>query len=310
MSILADPTIASFLENHANHRFPGPPIAVFDCDGTVIKGDVGEAMLYYQLEHFCFKVSPAEVWPDHPKRGALDTLFNKLSAMESHLRTDTRDFVEFADIVISWYVDQIAEGNVEKACANIVQLFAGFTLDEVRDISEKNLKHELHSHVGERALCGRKLPQGIRFIRESVQLISALKKRGFQIWAVSGSNKWSVEPVFRKLGVSPERVIGIELASRNGVFTSEVLEPVPIRAKKVDALQQRQKGIPLLVASDSRNDIPLFKYASGLRVLVNSRKRSTDIFFSSGDIARDDTWVIIEHPTVESEDAALWQTYQ
>jgi len=310
MSILADPAITSFLENHADHRFPGAPIAVFDCDGTVIKGDVGEAMLYYQIENFCFKVSPAELWPDHPKRGVLDTLFNRLSALESPLRTHNPDYGEFADMVVSWYVDQIAEGNVEKACANIVQLLAGFTLDEVRDISENNLKHELHSPAGERAHWRRKLPQGIRFIRESVQLISALKKRGFQIWAVSGSNKWSVEPVFRKLGVPPERVIGIELASRNGVFTSEVLEPIPIRSKKVDALRQRQKDIPLLVASDSRNDIPLFKYASALRILVNSRKRSTDIFFSSGEIARDATWVIIEHPTVESEDAALWQTYQ
>ena len=57
--------VQTLMEALANRRRNGPPLAVFDCDGTVIQGDIGEAMLYHQLEHFLFRVSPATRNPVH-----------------------------------------------------------------------------------------------------------------------------------------------------------------------------------------------------------------------------------------------------
>src|SRR5512140_1720886 len=130
MSILSNEAVVRFLERHAGRE--AGAVAVFDCDGTLIKGDVGEAMLYYQIEHFLFRHSPAAVWPDHPRRQQLDGLYRTLEEAPPGGRARHEAFGPFADIILDWYFGQIEAGAVAKACADIVRLFAGFTLAEVQ----------------------------------------------------------------------------------------------------------------------------------------------------------------------------------
>ncbi len=298
MTILDDPAVAAFLGAHGNHDTGPRPLAVFDCDGTVIQGDMGEAMFYRQIEHFHFRRSPASVWQDHPRRDALERLFAELAPLDAAGRSSREAYHEFAEMLLGRYFDQIAAGAVEKACADIVRLFAGYTPAEVRRLADQAWEGEISSRPGKVRLGGRDLPRGARFIAESVDLIRALTERRFDIWAVSGSNKWSVEPVFRKLGVPAERVIGIELEVEGGVLTDRTDGPVPIRAGKIDSLRRRTKTVPLLAASDSKNDIPLLLYSAGLRIRINSRNRSTGDFFRSAGIAPDPTWVLVESPHI------------
>jgi phosphoserine phosphatase len=299
MSILELPAVTDFLRTYANHASRQRPTAVFDCDGTVIRGDVGEAMLYYQIEHFLFKVSPATVWPDHPERNELDDLFRQLAAARPEERYAHPAFHPFADSILHWYFGQINDGKVEKACADIVRLFTGYALAEVREIADRVFEDERSASVTSRRLGSRILPKGVRYIKESVDLIRELQRLKFHIWAVSGSNKWSVEPVFRQLGIGPEFVIGIELEEENDVLTPRAKSPVPIRENKVHAFERHTTAVPVLVASDSRNDIPLFLYSAALKVRINSRNRSTEEFFRESRVTRDDQWVVIEQPTIE-----------
>lgn len=298
MTILDDPAVAAFLEAHGAPGAGPPPLAVFDCDGTVIRGDMGEAMFYRQIEHFHFRRSPASVWTDHPRRAELGRLFEELSPLDASVRNGLEAYSAFAEMLLGRYFDQIASGAVEKACADIVRLFAGYTPGEVRRLADETWEAEFGARPGTFRLGGRDLPRGARFIAESVDLIRALAERGFDIWAVSGSNKWSVEPVFRSFGVPADRVIGIDLEVENGVLTGRTDGPVPIRAGKIDALRHRTKTVPLLAASDSKNDIPLLLYSAGLKVRINSRKRSTEEFFRSAGAAPDATWVLVESPHI------------
>ncbi len=256
-------------------------------------------MLYYQIENFLFKVSPATVWPDNPQRNDLDDLYHQLAAAPPGQRYTHPAFHLFADVILGWYFGQINDGKVEKACADIVRLFAGYSLAEVRQISDRVFEDERSSPLTTRRLGTRILPKGVRYIKESVDLIRELQRLNFHIWAVSGSNKWSVEPVFRQLGIGPEKVIGIELDEEKGVLTSRAVAPVPIRQNKVHAYEKHTTAVPVLVASDSRNDIPLFLYSSELKVRINSRNRNTEEFFREGKVARDDHWIVIEQPTIE-----------
>ena len=298
MSIVAHPVVAAFLQRHSNHPSGPRPLAVFDCDGTVIRGDMGEAMFYHQIEHFLFRRSPASVWPDHSRRDELDDLYQRLSALPPAERTASPDFTPFAASLLSWYFGQIAYGAVAKACADIVRLLAGHTPITVRAIADATFADELTAPLSTRLLGGRPLPRGIRFLREAIELIAGLQERGFDIRAVSGSNLWSVEPVFRTFGIPPEKVVGLELAVRDGVLTPEVIEPVPIREGKVPALRRHTNVIPALVASDSKNDIPLFLYSSGLKIRINSRSRDTADFFRAANTSPDESWVLIESPGV------------
>lgn len=292
-----DPTIDAFLRRHSAHRPGEPGIAVFDCDYTLISGDIGEAMFYKQIREFLFRISPADAWTDHPRRKELDRLFRTLSELPPEHRLAHPAFIPFADMLLSWYSYQLSEGKVEKGCADIVRLFAGFAPSEVRAIADATYEEELSAPCGRVDLGTQTVPRGIRYFRDSADLCLTLKDLGFSLWTISGSNTWSVEPVFRPFGVSPAQVIGISLVEKGGTFTSVPEEPVPIRSKKVEALRKRTGEIPILVASDSRNDVPILQYASELRVYVNSHGRDTASFFASSGITRDGSWAVIESPS-------------
>jgi phosphoserine phosphatase len=310
MPITSLPPVRGFLKKHSGASQTGRRIAAFDCDGTIIRGDIGEAMLYRQIDRFFFRRSPAEIWKDYPRRETLHALYTSLATTPEEERPTSEAFDQFAKLVLDWYFDQINDGAVAKACTDIVRLFSGFSADEVRRFAEETFLEAHALTLGRRTLGGRSLPAGIRYIRESVELIEALKAEGFEVWAISGSNKWSVEPVLARLGVPKERVIGIELTEVGGLCTAQEINPVPIRERKVEALRKRIPHPPLLSASDSKNDIPLLLYASELRVRINSRGRDTADFFRTVGTTPDDSWVLVEHLTLVNEGDPLWPMLQ
>lgn len=305
-SILANQRFRNFLKDTQSQ--PVHPVAIFDCDGTIVKGDVGEAMLYYQIEHFLFRKSPGEIWLDYPGRARLHELYGELLHAPPADRRSHPAFPEFADIILDRYFGQINDGLVAKACTDIVRLFVGFNVSEVRQIARDSFADELRAPVGERILGSRTLPYGIRYIRESLELLRILRADKFDIWVVSGSSKWSVEPVFEPLGIARKNIIGIELSEENGTLISQEILPVPIRKDKVAAFRKRTDLIPVLVASDSRNDIPLLLYSSKMKVRINSRGRSTEEFFADLGGAPDETWVNVEEPSIiENGELAPYQ---
>jgi phosphoserine phosphatase len=296
MKILEHPNLQRFFQYLDSQS--GPFTVVFDCDGTMVKGDVGEAMLYHQIEHFLFRRSPSEIWTDYPEKESLDRHFRALQAATQDERASHPSFAPFADAVLDWYFGQIERGLVAKACTDIVRLFSGFPLSEVRAIAAQSFQDELRAAVHSRILGRRALPRGIRYIQESLDLFRAIKRRDLEVWVVSGSSKWSVEPVFDRLGVERDHIIGIELVERDTVLSDEGITPVPIRADKVEALRRHTDRVPVLVVSDSRNDIPLFRYSSFLKVRINSRGRSTDEFFGDVGESPNGLWVNVEAPTI------------
>lgn len=302
-----DPKLTVFLARHTRHTDGQSPVAIFDCDGTMIRGDIGEAMFHRQIERFWFRVSPASVWPDHPRRREIDDLYEALRAMPEASRPQSREFSAFADILLSWYVDQIRDGLVAKACTDIVRLFAGFSRQEVRELAREVWETELSLPLEKRQLGGSRVPTGIRYLRPALVLLRELQQRGFDIWIISGSNCWSVEAVFAPLGVPPNRVIGIDLQERSGLLSAQEEQPVPIQQQKVAAFRLRSPVAPLLVASDSKNDIPLFLDARELKVRINSRNRDTEDFFRAVGSPPDETWVLIEKPELIEEMEFPWQ---
>jgi phosphoserine phosphatase len=289
---------SGFFERHASRNGSPRPLAVFDCDGTVIQGDIGESMFYRQIEHFAFRVSPADILADHPERSALAKAYGALAAAPESTRRTHPAFEPFARLLLTRYFDQLAEGKIAKACAEIVQLFAGFSVAEVRAFAEETFVEEKRLPLSKCELGGQLVNRGARFLQESVDLVNALKQHGFDILAISGSNKWSVEPVFAELGVDPSMVLGIDLREHDGLLTAEAKHPIPIRSGKVDLLKASDPRPPALVASDSRNDIPLLLASVDMKVYVNSHKRATEDFFTLGNVKRDDSWVVFENPTI------------
>jgi phosphoserine phosphatase len=298
MSLAQHPAISRLLNEARATKNGSRPLAVFDCDGTVIKGDIGEAVYFRQIEEFFFRRSPAEVWTDHPDRATLDTHYRALAGVDPAARRSHPSFTPFAEMMLAWYYDQLAANLVHKGCADVVRAFAGFTVAEVRTFSADTLARELQVPLGEKPLGRRMVHSGVRFLSEATDLINVLNENTFDIWAVSGSCKWTVEPVFARFGVPFDQVIGITVEEHNGKATDVAVHPIPIRAEKIDALKGLEPRVPLFAASDSRNDIPLLLYATTTRVWINSRRRSAEEFFAAVGTPPDDRWIIIDEPTV------------
>ena len=256
-------------------------------------------MLYYQLEHLHFRVSPAAVWTDYPSRDDLDRLYQRVIATDAGRLGANPSFDSFARLILTWYFDQLDDGRIEKACTDIVKLWTGYTVAEVRAIAAATYQHETESPLAGRSLGGRSLPLGIRFLREPCGLLARLQELSFEIWVISGSNAWSVEPVAERLGIPRDRVIGIELTETGGILTATERRPVPVMSGKVEALRVREPRRPLLVVSDSRHDRPLLAYSSELKILVNSGENSSDAFFPRRQLSAERNWAFIESPTIE-----------
>jgi phosphoserine phosphatase len=291
-----DPIFEAFLRR--TETSSEPRIAVFDCDGTIIKGDIGEAMFYYQIEHFLLRTSPANVWLDHPRREELDNLYTQLAALPPERRVNDRRFVSFAEMMVAWYFDQLMEGKTEKACGDIVRLFTKFTEQEVAQIAAATFAEEFSLPFTLRKFGKYSVPRGIRYIKDTVHLLKELQRRGFDIWAISGSNKWSVQPVFEAFGIPRDHIIGIDLQSASTVLTAKVRTPVPVLEGKVLALQERVGARPAIVVSDSTYDLPLFEFSADVKVLINSRMETSYGFFKQAGIQQDDSWLVIERPEV------------
>jgi len=293
--------LESFLDSSVHSASPSPPLAVFDCDGTMIAGDIGEAMLYYQLEHFLFRVSPADVWEDHPRREELHQLYQELSNTPERMRRSSNSFIPFAEMVLARYFDQLAEMKTAKACADIVRLCAGFSAGEVREIARKTLELERTSPVSTRVFGRFTLPCGIRYIVETERALELVRRKGFEVWIVSGSNRWAVEAVFSRFNIPRERIIGIHLTEREGKLTPEIDGPIPVLEGKLEALELVTRTLPQIVFSDSVYDVPLFQYSAGKRVLINSRNGTSADFFALGNMEKDDSWIVIESPTLNEQ---------
>lgn len=290
-----------FLESKTHPAPPSPPIAIFDCDGTIIAGDIGEAMLYYQLEHFLFRVSPADVWEDHPQREELHRLYHELLRIPEGMRKSSKGFVPFTEMVLARYFDQLAEMKTAKACADIVRLCAGFSVGGVREIARKTLEFERASPVSTRTFGRFTLPCGIRYIAETERALEAVREKGFEVWIVSGSNRWAVEAVFSRFNIPQDRIIGINLTEREGKLTPEIDGSIPVLEGKIKAMEFAEGTLPQIVFSDSVYDVPLFQYSAGKRVLINSRNGTSADFFTVGRMERDDSWIVIESPTLNEQ---------
>jgi phosphoserine phosphatase len=273
-------------------------VAVFDCDGTVIRGDIGEAMFYFQLERFLFRESPAVTLPDHPDREEIDHLYHSLVRFPPYIGSQDGRQIALTNLLVTRYFDQLAEGKTEKACSDIVRLFSGFHLAELHEIAADTLRYELSSPLEERLLGKYILPKGIRYIAEAKELLRMFRGYGFEVKVVSGSSQWSVEAVCAgdELRISRADIMGIDLQRDGLIVSAHPIGPIPVKEGKVAALRAKGLPPPAIVVSDSFYDMPLFEYSSGLKVLIQTGESAQEIFRNAG-IGADDSWVIIERPT-------------
>lgn len=130
---------------------------------------------------------------------------------------------------------------------------------------------------------------------EQKKLIDLLKANGVQIYIVTASIKWAVEPGALALGLSHDNVIGVETAIVNDLVTTEVVHPVTYRIGKVEALMKKTNSVaPFLSSGNTMGDFELLQKATHIRLAVSASSRDDRLFKTESELlshAQTNNWL-------------------
>ena len=115
-----------------------------------------------------------------------------------------------------------------------------------------------------------------------VRLIAHLQKLGVQVYIVTASIKWAVEPAARAVGLTADNVIGIETEVVNGVVGTQAVHPITWREGKAKALLAKTGGVrPVLCAGNTPGDQALIESSVGVKLAIRCSTNSSGELFES-----------------------------
>ena len=109
------------------------------------------------------------------------------------------------------------------------------------------------------------------------QLVSLLRRHGYQVHVISASNEISARlAAWRLFGIPPFNVFGLRQRIEQGKLTGKILDPVPFDGGKEKVYREFiGNKAPIISAGDSFFDIPLLRMTDprGFSIWVGEEKR-------------------------------------
>lgn len=111
------------------------------------------------------------------------------------------------------------------------------------------------------------------------QLFSLLRSLDFEIFIVTASIKWAVEPVGKLLGIDNDHVIGITTEITDGKISSKPVHPITWRQGKADGILHRTGGVrPILASGNTYGDTALLETATHVALAVSTQDKPSGLF--------------------------------
>lgn len=150
-----------------------------------------------------------------------------------------------------------------KAYLWLAQICAGQRLDQVHEWAIQALKEHFPVPV----------------FMEQKKLIDLFLSKGVQVYIITASVKWSVEPGAEMLGLKKENVIGVETMIKDDLITKEQKGLITYRDGKVEALLERTSGKrPFFASGNTMGDYHLLQSATHLKLAVSAASRDDKLF--------------------------------
>ncbi len=109
-------------------------------------------------------------------------------------------------------------------------------------------------------------------LKSNLRLIQFLKKTGVDVFVVTASVKWAVEPAAARLGIPPENVLGFHTEVDDGIVTERPIAPPTYRQGKADAVLKASGGVaPIFCAGNTFGDTAMLNCASAVRLAVRTQ---------------------------------------
>ena len=214
------------------YEAPSDGAWIFDCDGTLINGDIASHTAWGLLRRGL--VGPELLPADFTSRFHRDPFdYDAFIA----LRNFIADSGAHANSVYEWEA----------------LMHAGHSFQRIVEVAEEMIEH------------GRQIGT-IHFTRPVSELAQRMSDRA---WICSGSPQSCVTAVGRRLGIPMNRTIGTMLEVKDGVFGRTILPP-GIIWENVKRLALEENGIyePWFVAGDSIGDWQMIEMSVGWRWCV------------------------------------------
>jgi len=304
--------LTAFLDAEAKR--PGRKVAVFDWDNTVIKNDIGDAAFIGLLDRGMV-ATPDDWRRTNPyltdaavqalKKGAtpelIFTIYNSMKTPDGSLAFAGHD-PKITEAAYAW----------------LGHLLAGNTPDAIRRASREIFERQLANPIGATRRIGNDIiADYIRIYPQIADLIGGLERSGFEVWVVSATPKYIIDPCVAMVGIPQERVIGIEnVVGPDGKLTYDLIGCGPYgndsriisfrdgkRCWINETIFGMTSGDPLLPnpdpekrprfgAGDSDGDISFLEDTTGLRLFID-KGRPLDVQ-KEARANKDGRWLIQE----------------
>ena len=141
-----------------------------------------------------------------------------------------------------YLASEVSEAQI---CGEMVQIYSGLREEELRAAAKRYFDEHVKAHI----------------FSEIASLVSRLRDRGVELWAVSSTNKWVISEGVHRWGIPEERVLAAEVKVAGGIITPELID-VPTGPAKAIAL--RRVGIPRpdAVFGNSLHDLAMLEMAA------------------------------------------------
>jgi HAD superfamily phosphoserine phosphatase-like hydrolase len=150
-----------------------------------------------------------------------------------------------------------------KAYLWLAQISQGVSLEQVRNWARQCV--ETH---------------GARVFQSQKQLIQWLQSQNIEVFIVTASIQWAVEPAGQMVGIPFENVMGIQTHVDNqGCITDQAKGAITWREGKATALLERTQGVPpVFCAGNTYGDIALLETSVGARLCLQTQTEKNSLF--------------------------------
>ncbi|WP_068267966.1 HAD family hydrolase [Caviibacter abscessus] len=220
--------------------------AVFDCDETIINGDVGRITVKYQLEYDEYILTPEEI------KQKLLLMYPDLE--EGILNLDMKtNFIALSDKIYSKYEKDIS-----------LLLIEGMTSDEVYNLTKKSIKA---------------YPNDLTKRIEMENLFNLLRENNIEIYICSASQKDMVNVAADIYGIPRENVRAVNLKmDNNNKYIYEETGIVTRGVGKIESIKSLgKKEHPVLIAGDSDGDYAMLNYFKIKHGMIINPKENTKV---------------------------------
>lgn len=114
---------------------------------------------------------------------------------------------------------------------------------------------------------------------EQLKLIQLFHQHKVQVYIVTASVSWAVEPGAHSLGVPASHVVGIETQVKNEVITDLGVFPITYKEGKREALLKHTSGKrPFFASGNTLGDLSLLESATEMALAVSAASRDDRLF--------------------------------